>query len=163
MATVRETWLSLKRFYKGSEYTIGRFYHWNNGLMHYICDSIEDRDRGLVSTWPLQKILAGKKYGVTAIPTGTYELVPTVSPKFKNRTWAKRYNGIVPEIKDVPGFSGVRIHPANKADELLGCVGPGLNTVKGQVTQSQKHYFVLMDKYLMPAWGRGEKVYLKVE
>ena len=160
---MKDTRLTLKRFFKGEKYTIGRLYHWNNGLMHYICDTIEDVDRGAKSTWPLSKILANKVYGETAIPRGTYELVGTVSPKFKYRVWGKLYNGVVPEVKDVPGFSGVRIHPANKASELLGCIAPGLNTVKGQVTDSQKHYRLLMDKYLIPAWGKGERVFLTIE
>lgn len=160
---MRETRLTLKRFFKGPEYTIGRLYYWKNGQMVYVCDTIEDCDRGLFNSWPLSKILANKKYGVTAIPYGTYELVRTVSPKFKYRVWGRRYGGVVPEFKGVQGFSGVRMHPANKATELLGCVAPGLNTVKGQVTQSQKSYYKIMDTYLIPAWERGDRVFISIE
>ena len=160
---MKETRFTIKRVFKGPEYTIGRVYHFNNGLMHYVCDTIEDCDRGLKNTWPLAKILANTKYGITAIPRGTYEIIPTVSPKFRYRVWGKKYNGIVPEFKNVPGFSGIRMHPATKASELLGCVAPGLNTIKGQVTESQKHYYKLMDDYFVPAWNRGEKVWITIE
>ena len=155
--------LLLDRFYKGCEYTIGHLYRNMNGQMVYICDMLEDKDRGLKQKWPLSQILANKVYGETAIPRGTYELVPTVSPKFKYRVWGKKYNGIVPEYKNVPGFSGVRMHPANKATELLGCTAPGKNTIKGQVTQSQATYYTLMDKYFMPTWDKGGKVWITIQ
>lgn len=155
--------LLLKRFYKGSEYSVGHLYHEDNGQMIYLCDTMEDKDRGLKKSWPLKQIMDVKVKGETAIPLGTYEIIPSVSPKFRYRVWGKKYNGIVPEVKNVPGFSGIRIHPANKATELLGCVAPGKNTIKGQVTQSQATYYALMDKYLVPTWNKGEKVWLTVE
>ena len=155
--------LLLNRFYKGKEYTVGHLYYMNNGQMTYICDTMEDVDRGLKQKWPLSQILATKIYGETAIPRGTYQLVPTISPKFKYRVWGKKYNGIVPEFKDVPGFSGVRLHPANRATELLGCVAPGKNNVKGQVTQSQATYYKIMDKFIIPAWNKSEKVLITIQ
>lgn len=153
----------LDRFYKGSEYTIGHLYREMNGQMILICDTIEDTDRGLKQKWSLTEILAKKKYGITAIPRGTYEIIPTVSPKFKYRVWGKKYNGIVPELKNVPGFAGIRIHPANKATELEGCIAPGKNSVKGQVTQSQSTYYKLMDDYIIPAWNKSEKIWITIQ
>ena len=155
--------LVLDRFYKGKEYTIGHLYHENNGQMILLCDTIEDTDRGLKQKWSLTEILAKKVYGETAIPRGTYEIIPTVSPKFKYRVWGKKYNGIVPEVKSVPGFSGIRIHPANKATELLGCIAPGKNNIKGQVTKSQATYYDLMDKYIIPAWNKSEKIWITIQ
>lgn len=155
--------LILKRTYKGPEYTIGHLYRELNGQMLYVCDTIEDCDRGLKQKWPLNQILGEKVYGETAIPLGTYEIIPTVSPKFQTRVWGKKYNGVVPEIKNVPGFSGIRLHPANKATELLGCIAPGRNTIKGQVTQSQATYYKLMDKYFFPTWDKCEKVWITIQ
>ena len=81
--------LRLERIYKGVSYTIGKLYL--NGK--YFCDTLEDTDRGLKDTMPTEEIEKIKVYGKTAIPTGTYKVdMNTVSPKFKDRTWAKPYS-----------------------------------------------------------------------
>lgn len=151
--------LTVKRVYKDPEYTIGRLYV--DQLL--LCDTIEDCDRGLKQSWDITQILKVKKYGITAIPKGTYKIGFTVSPKFKYRVWGKKYGGIVPEIQNVKGYGGVRIHPANRATELLGCIAPGRNTKKGMVTSSQVWYYKLMDEYLMPAFKRGEEVTITIQ
>ena len=87
--------LLLDRIYKGPNYTIGKLYI--NGV--YECDTLEDVDRGLTSQMSLDEIKSKKIYGNTAIPTGTYIVnMNTVSPKFKDRIWAKPYNGILPRL-----------------------------------------------------------------
>lgn len=151
--------LTLHRVYKDPEYTIGRLYV--DQLL--LCDTIEDCDRGLKQSWDITQILKVKVYGRTAIPKGTYKIGFTVSPKFKYRAWAKKYGGIVPEIQNVKGYGGVRIHPANRASELLGCIAPGTNSVKGAVTQSQAAYYKLMDDWLMPAHLQGRKIYITIQ
>lgn len=159
-------YLVLTRIYKCDQYTIGRLYLEKNGQMTYLCDTLEDRDRGLKLKWPLSQILAVKVPGETALPLGSYKIIKTISPKFKYRVWGKKYGGYVPEITPVSGysgFSGTRLHPANKASEIEGCVAVGKNTIKGQVTQSQKTYYDLMDKYIVPAWDKGEAIYLTIK
>jgi hypothetical protein len=49
----------------------------------------------------------------TAIPTGTYEVVLETSPKFGPETVT---------VKNVPGFTGIRIHAGNTADDTEGCI-----------------------------------------
>ena len=105
--------VSVKRTFKGAEYTIGKLYI--DG--HYLCDTLEDTVRNGIK-------IAGK----TAIPAGKYKVKKTMSPRFKK---------ILPEILNVPGFSGVRIHNGNTADDSSGCVLLGLNKVKGKVLDSQ--------------------------
>ena len=105
--------VSVKRTFKGAEYTIGKLYI--DG--HYLCDTLEDTVRNGIK-------IAGK----TAIPAGKYKVKKTMSPRFKK---------ILPEILNVPGFSGVRIHNGNTADDSSGCVLLGLNKVKGTVLDSQ--------------------------
>ena len=62
--------LTLKRRYRGSQYTIGSLYINNQ----YFCDTLEDRDRGLSQQMSLDNIKLKKVYGSTAIPTGTYRI-----------------------------------------------------------------------------------------
>lgn len=106
--------LTLKRNFKGADYTIGKLYI--DG--HYFCDTLEDTVR------PANKKIAGK----TAIPAGNYKVIKSYSPRFKK---------ILPEILNVPNFTGVRIHAGNTAKDTDGCVLLGLNKTKGAVLDSQ--------------------------
>ena len=124
----------VKRIAKKSKYTIGKMYI--DG--QYICDTLEDTDRGLNQDMSLEEIKNKKVYGETAIPTGTYKVdMNTVSPKFKNRVWAKPYGGKLPRLIAVPGYDGVLIHAGNRAEDSLGCVLVGENKAVGQVLNSQ--------------------------
>jgi len=49
----------------------------------------------------------------TAIPAGSYKMRISKSPKFGR---------LLPEILDVPGFSGIRIHKGNTAADSSGCL-----------------------------------------
>lgn len=111
------------RTFKGSEYTIGKLYIDDN----YFCDTLEDtvRPKG-------EKI-----YGKTAIPAGKYKVKKTYSPRFKKQ---------LPEILNVPNFSGVRIHAGNTAKDTEGCILLGLNKTKGAVLCSQNAMAFFMDK-----------------
>lgn len=91
--------LKLNRIFLGSSATIGELYIDKK----YIADTLEDRVRP-----------EGEKiYGKTAIPEGTYEVKLTYSPRFKK---------ILPEILNVPNFSGIRIHCGNSSADSSGCV-----------------------------------------
>lgn len=72
----------------------------------------EDEDRHLEEA--LDRISEVKVYGRTAIPRGTYRLITSHSPHFGGK--------ILPEVLNVPGFSGVRIHGGNRAEDSLGCI-----------------------------------------
>ena len=148
----------INRKYPKPTYTIGKMSV--NGLP--FCDTIEDKDRGLTLDMSLAAIKAGKVYGQTAIPKGKYEVKLTYSPKFSKNTWGKRYKGMVPQVMNVPCWEGVRIHPFNTAEESLGCIAPGKNTVKGKVTTSTIYYYKLMDEYIVPASRRGDKITLEI-
>lgn len=151
--------LLLRRIFKGPRYTIGKLFI--NGV--YECDTLEDQDRGLTSQMSLEEIKAKKVYGVTAIPTGTYSInMTTVSPKFKDRTWAKPYKGILPRLENVKGYEGVLIHVGNKAEDTLGCILVGENKVKGQVINSTAAFYELMT-VLLKAKSIGESIELTIE
>jgi hypothetical protein len=91
--------LKLNRIFLSSSATIGEL--WANNT--HLCDTLEDRVRP-----------EGEKiYGKTAIPEGTYEMVLSYSPRFKK---------ILPEILNVPNFTGIRIHCGNSSADSSGCV-----------------------------------------
>ena len=151
--------LLLRRIFKGPRYTIGKLSI--NGV--YECDTLEDQDRGLTSQMSLEEIKAKKVYGVTAIPTGTYSInMTTVSPKFKDRAWAKPYKGILPRLENVKGYEGVLIHVGNKAEDTLGCILVGENKVKGQVINSTATFYELMT-VLLKAQSAEEVIELTIE
>ena len=151
--------LKLVRKYRKETYTIGKLYV--DGV--YFCDTIEDKDRGLTSDMSLAAIKLRKIFGKTAIPAGTYRVKLTYSAKFANRPWAKKYGGLVPEILDVKGFSGIRIHPGTDQYDTDGCPLVGENKVKGNVINSVKKYCELMDSYLMPAHKRNDEIWITVK
>jgi hypothetical protein len=151
--------LTLKRTFKGPKYTIGKLYV--NGV--YECDTIEDTDRDLHQTQSLLEIQSKKVYGQTAIPYGTYKIdMNTVSPKFKDRSWAKFCGGKLPRLIDVPGFEGVLIHVGNSESNTFGCILVGENKIKGQVINStatfQELYSVMLKAKLS-----GEEITLTIE
>lgn len=152
--------LKVKRKAFEKDYTIGKLYI--DGVA--FCDTLEDCDRGLTQDMPLEEIQAKKVYGKTAIPKGTYEIdMNTVSPKFKDRSWAKPYGGKIPRLVNVPGYEGVLVHVANQASELAGCLAVGNNSIKGMVTDSTRTFHTLMSKYLLPARVKGERITITIE
>ena len=116
--------LKLIRRYRNDKYTIGDLYI--DGV--WFSNVLEDTDRGLTDDMSEEEIKKIKVYGKTAIPTGRYKVEVTYSPKFK------RY---LPILLDVKGFSGIRIHSGNTAEDTLGCLLVGFNKVKGQVINSR--------------------------
>jgi hypothetical protein len=151
--------ITIKRIFKGDKYTIGKLYV--NGI--YECDTLEDTDRGLTEDSPLSEIQSKKVYGETAIPTGTYKIdMNTVSPKFKDRSWAKFCGGKLPRLIDVPGYSGVLIHVGNKPADTLGCILVGDNKIKGQVINSTSTFQELYS-LMLKAKVAGEEITVTIE
>lgn len=151
--------LLIDRKWKKDGYTIGCFYI--NGIL--FCNSLEDKDRSLKDSMSENKIKQSKVYEQTAIPTGTYEVKMTYSSRFNTKSWGRKYQGKVPELLSVKGFSGVRVHPGNTAKDTLGCILVGKNTAKGMVTKSTEYYYKLLDEYLIPAIRRGEKIQIMIK
>lgn len=150
--------LTNKRRYTAQTYTIGTLSI--DGVK--FCDTLEPTDRGLRCVMTGKEIKANKVPGKTAIPKGVYTVnLNTVSPRFKARSWARPYGGIVPRLECVPGFLGVLIHPGNSADDTDGCILVGRNTVVGGLTDSVKTYLKLMS-LLMAARDRGDAVTIEI-
>lgn len=84
-------------------FTPGRMYFEG----HAFCHTCEDEDRFLEAN-------AGRKeFGKTAIPRGKYRMITSESPRFGR---------ILPEVLNVPGFTGIRIHGGNTAEDSHGCI-----------------------------------------
>ena len=149
----------VERKYKKDKYTIGVMYI--NGIK--FSDTLEDKDRNLTDSMSEMEISLKKIYGQTAIPSGTYKIHMTYSQKFSSRIWARKYNGKVPEIMNIKGFKGVRIHPFNTAEESLGCIAVGRNLEKGKVLYSSSYYYRLLDNYIVPAIKKGEPIEITIK
>ena len=151
--------LVLERRWKKESYTIGRLMI--DGVQ--FCNILEDRDRGLNQTDSVAQILARKVPGETAIPTGEYEIaMGIVSPKYAFVTWYRNLcGGKMPRLLNVPGFDGILIHPGNTALDCTGCLLPGYNTKKGQVTSSRE-VFQQLYKKMKDAHDRGEKIKIQI-
>lgn len=117
--------VTLERAWRRETYTVGRVFVDGERF----CESMEDKDRGLTQDMTLEEIKRVKVYGETAIPAGVYTVKMTYSPKYKRK---------IPEVLNVPGYSGIRIHSGNTAKDSLGCILLGRNTKVGMVTESRK-------------------------
>lgn len=124
--------LMLMRTKKTKSFTTGKLFV--NGK--YFCDTLEDADRGLADSDDITVIQGKKIYGETAIPFGNYKVKITYSPRFKK---------MMPEVLNVKGFSGIRIHSGNDADDTMGCILVGENKSEGKIYNSRKTYEHLIE------------------
>lgn len=133
--------LRLDRIFCTNECTIGELYVDSS----YMTDTLEDRVRP-----------EGEKvYGKTAIPEGTYEVKLTHSPRFKK---------ILPEILNVPNFSGIRIHTGNSSKDTEGCILVGTwDGEKEDWVGSSKIAFDELMTLLEEATNNKEKITITVK
>lgn len=148
------------RKYKTDKYTVGRLSI--DGT--FICNTMEDVDRGLDDGMPDWKIRNKKIPNVTAIPTGRYEVdMSTVSPRFSQKQFYMDVcQGKLPRLKNVKGFEGILIHTGNDENHSSGCLLVGLNKVKGKLTDS-KETFKKVYALMKEAHNRGETIYITIE
>lgn len=151
----------IDRKWKKEEYTIGKLYV--NGV--FFSNTLEDKDRSLISSMSPEEIKKKKKAGETAIPTGTYKIRMDISsPRFSKSNWyIKNCNGArMPRLKDVPGYDGVLIHCGNTAKDTEGCILVGKNDVKGMVTKS-KDYFLKLYNIMYAVYKKGENIEITIK
>lgn len=124
--------LILKRIPSTGNYTEGKLYI--NGV--YFCDTLEDKDRGLLQTMTVDTIKTMKVYKETCIPYGKYKVVLSMS---------KRFGKVMPELLNVKGFIGIRIHSGNTIYDTEGCILVGNKSSNGVITNSRKTFNALMN------------------
>lgn len=103
----------VNRTYFTGKSTIGKIYI--DGKYHSF--SLEDRIR------------PEKIKHETAIPFGRYEVKLTYSPK---------YGRIMPEIMNVPNFTGIRIHAGNDNEDTSGCLLAGFKRGEDWIGDSRE-------------------------
>lgn len=148
--------LKLKRIARRETYTIGKLYV--DGM--YVCDVVEDKDRGLAQSLPVSVNIAKKRKGMTAIPIGRYRVTLEVqSPKyskFKSYEWCKGY---LPRLINVPAFDGILIHAGNSAADSAGCLLVGENRVVGKVLNSM----ITLKKLYAILKTANDPIYITIE
>ena len=151
--------IKVKRKWKKEAYTIGKMYI--DG--EYVCDTLEDKDRGLISNMSVAQICGVKVHGETAIPTGRYLVdMKTVSPRFGGRAQYQFCRGRLPRLCNTVGFQGVLIHIGNTAKDTDGCILVGENKAVGQVLNSTATFRKVYAK-LKAADERGERIWITIE
>ncbi len=115
------------------------------------CFILEDKDRGITQSQPLEVVKEHKKFGITAIPKGTYEIAITFSNRFKQ---------YLPLLMNVPAFEGIRIHSGNTADHTEGCLLPGVTMSRDMVQQSKTAFKKLFTK--LKAVEKTEKITIEI-
>jgi len=75
--------------------------------------------------------------GETAIPEGTYQIILDFSNRFQRD---------MPHILDVPGFTGIRIHPGNTNANTSGCLLIGFAKGKDEIWDSKAAYNALYER-----------------
>ena len=92
--------------------------------------------------------------GRNAIPAGTYEVVWNFSAHFQKE---------MPELLNVPGFAGVRIHGGNRDTDSEGClitgssIGDDGESVVGSAVARDVLYVLIKSKF-----AAGEKIWLTI-
>jgi hypothetical protein len=118
----------------------------------FFCYVLEDMDRGLHSSLSVTEISQRKVYAETAIPSGTYKVVITFSPRFKE---------YMPLLLNVKGFQGIRIHSGNTSAHTEGCLIVGLTKAADFVGQSKVAYSRLMAK--LKKVEKTEEIFISIK
>lgn len=131
--------LHINRTLKTEDCTIGELFI--DGIFE--CFTLEDKDRGLLQGMDLTEIEKMKVPHKTAIPLGTYKVGITLSNRFKKN---------MPEIFDVPGFAGIRIHSGNTSADTEGCILLGTSKDENSIQNSR----IAFNKFFEKLQAAGE-------
>jgi len=125
--------LKLKRTHLNSSYTLGELFI--DGIQ--FCYTVEDVVRDKNNDGDLKDDGEAKIYGETAIPKGTYKVILSMSNRFKK---------LMPEVLNVPEFTGIRIHAGNTAIDSHGCIIVGTVRTPNGVGMSRDCFTRLMKR-----------------
>jgi hypothetical protein len=89
--------------------------------------------------------------GMTAISEGIYQVDVTFSARFKR---------LLPELRDVPNFQGVRIHPGNTDADTEGCILVGQTKARDFIGNSRAAFAKLFPR--IEAARKNGKIFIEV-
>lgn len=89
----------------------------------------------------------------TAIPMGIYKVIVDFSKHFQKQ---------LPHILDVPGFTGVRIHPGNTDLDTEGCILVGLESSGGDFIGKSREAFEIVFGKINAALAQNSEVEIEV-
>lgn len=153
-ATVNKMEITVERHEQGDNSTLGRLYI--NG--EFECFTLEDERRTV------------KVPGETAIPSGTYTILPRAEGGMHPK-YAARYGDLhvgMAWLQDVPDFNFVYIHTGNREDQTEGCilVGQGFQPahkgVNNYIVTGSRNAYVPLYTQIAEAWERNEEVVIAI-
>lgn len=134
--------IQLFRQFKTDRFTMGQMVIDGN----HFCWTMEDVERIIGEN------CQGKIPHETCIPKGTYTVILSFSNRFQK---------YMPEVLNVPCFSGIRIHSGNLPEHSDGCILAGFEKTTGAISQSRAAFAELMKR--LRAVEKKEKIILTIE
>ena len=113
---------------------------------NFKCFTLEDKER-------LGDIFKVKVPGETAIPKGRYEVVLSMSNRFKK---------YMPLLLNVPNFEGIRIHNGNTIAHSEGCILVGYESGEDGFLGNSKVAFNDLMK-LLKTVEKKEKIFITIQ
>lgn len=140
---MRDIKFLLQRDVMAPGFTLGRLFLEGNRFGY----TAEDQDR------KLEEEPGAKIPKRTAIPRGLYRLTLSFSNRFQK---------VMPLIKDVPGFDGVRIHGGNDQYDTEGCPLLGMIRTAVGVMHCAEVNAALIE-FIRQAEDQGDAVWIEVK
>jgi len=138
--------LLLRRFWPHEKATQGVLYIDGATECFTLEDPVREVEGQPVETWKIA--------GDTAIPVGTYQVVID---------WSNRFQRELPRLVEVPGFTGIRIHPGNTAFDTHGCILVGEIRATEITLGTSKLAFDTLFPKIHAAIAKGETVTIAVQ
>ena len=136
--------IEVKRIDKLPLCTIGEMYIDGKLQCYTLEDTVREQEGMPVKEWKIPN--------KTAIPCGEYELIMSMSNRFKK---------VMPELKKVEGFAGVRIHAGNTQEDTEGCILVGRRRAVTKILESRLAVNALYP-LIQAAVDRKEKVTITI-
>lgn len=96
---------------------------------------LTDKNKVGLKLYTLERPNLDNKPNVSCIPYGTYLVKPDNTGKYQ---WFS--------IKNVVGRTAIEIHPANRVEQLMGCIAPGMDyNIQYDMVRSQDACEMLKD------------------
>lgn len=115
------------------------------------CDTLEDTDRGLLKSMSKEATAKIKVFAKTCIGKGLYDIVINFS---------SRFGKLMPQLIDVVGFLGIRIHNGSYPEHTEGCILVGV--LSGDMLIHSKDTFKAFMELLLKL-PKKEKITILIE